>query len=99
MYALGFISQINDTIMDKYFDVLKGELIEHSESESDETPEETTATEKIKSALNNSDDDIVQAVKDEEDEDSGIKYDDFGFPIVVDKDGNDLTLKNIKEEA
>jgi len=41
----------------------------------------------------------VQPLKNEEDGDEGTKYDDFGFPIVVDKDGNDLTLKNIKEEA
>jgi len=46
MYALGFISQINNDIMDKHFDVLKGELIEHQESEQDDSPEET-ATNKI----------------------------------------------------
>lgn len=41
----------------------------------------------------------MQPAKNEEDEDNDIKYDDLGFPIVVDKDGNDLTLKNIKEEV
>lgn len=41
MYALGFISQINDQIMDKHFDVLKGELIEaEPQNEEDETPED-----------------------------------------------------------
>ena len=33
MYALGFISQINDAIMDKYFNVLQGELISHEPPE------------------------------------------------------------------
>lgn len=33
IYSLGFIAQIKDEIMDKHFDVIKGELIEEEEKE------------------------------------------------------------------
>jgi len=42
IYALGFISQIGDDIMDKYFDVIKGELIEEEEQEKDTEEQEPT---------------------------------------------------------
>ena len=35
IYSLGFISQISDEIMDKHFDVIKGELIEEEKEEED----------------------------------------------------------------
>lgn len=40
IYSLGFIAQIADTIMDKHFDVIKGELIEEEEKEEKEDIEE-----------------------------------------------------------
>ena len=39
IYSLGFISQISDEIMDKHFDVIKGELIEEEKEEQEDTEE------------------------------------------------------------
>jgi len=36
IYSLGFVTQLNDEIINKYFDVMKGELINLDEDESKE---------------------------------------------------------------
>lgn len=55
IYALGFISQISDEIMDKYFDVIKGELMEEEEEKDTEEQEPTQMSLNADTTYNNGD--------------------------------------------
>lgn len=47
IYSLGFISQISDEIMDKHFDVIKGELINFGKKKKEAPVEQTTVPSSI----------------------------------------------------